>query len=135
MESDLIEHLLGAHDGLVPVDLMALHYLVAEIDVLIDGELREKSKLLIDDRYALRLAVRDRAELLDLALVYDIAGVGAVFPNSGEHLHQRGFSGSVFADETVDLAALHLEVYVIQRLYAGELLGDVPHFKDIFVIH
>ena len=63
---------------------------------------------------------RDRAEAALLALVDDLALVGAVRIDPAQHLHQRRFAGAVFAADRVDLAGLHDEVDVAQRLHARE---------------
>ena len=51
-----------------------------------------------------------------------------------EHVHQRGLSSAIFADQAMDLAGFHREIYAIYRLNAGKGLVDVGHF-DCVLIH
>ena len=53
------------------------------------------------------LAVGDVAEAALLALVMDLAVIGAVRIDAAQHLHQRRFAGAVLADQRVDLAGAH----------------------------
>ena len=80
------------------------------------------------------LAVLDVAETAQLALVVNFTFIGSVGINAAEHVHQRGFARAVFAAQSVDFLFSHLDVYLIQRLYAGKLLGDIFHLKDDIVL-
>ncbi len=55
--------------------------------------------------------------------------VAAAGIDAAEHLHQRRLAGAVLAHEGVDLAGLHGEVDVAQRLHACKALADAAHFK------
>ena len=57
--------------------------------------------------------------------------VGAVRVHPRQHLHQRRLAGAVLAADRVDLAAAHRQVDVLQRLDAGEGLGDPAHLQDV----
>ena len=63
----------GAGPGLGPVDHAALGGLVAQEDVLHDGQLGDQREFLVDDHDAGVLAGPDVLELLDFALVDDVA--------------------------------------------------------------
>ena len=132
LETDAGEELRGLLIGLVPVDEAerALD-LVVEEDVLRDGEVGTQSELLVDDDDALGLAVADVAELDHLVLEDDVALVGAVRIDPGEHLHQGGLASPVLAADRVDLATRDLEGDVLQGLDAGEGLGDGLHLQDV----
>src|SRR5262249_21169940 len=43
--------------------------------------------------------------------------------------HQRRFSGAVLTDQRVDLAGLHGEIDVAQRLHARKALADAAHLQ------
>jgi hypothetical protein len=82
----------------------AARRLVAEEDVLGDGELGDQRQLLVDDDDARLLGGADVRNVHGLALEEDLAFVGAVRPHPGEHLHQGGLAGAVLAADGVDLA-------------------------------
>ena len=71
----------------------------------------------MDDDDALVFAFLDVVELTGLAAVDDIPLVCTVGIDAGEHVHQGGLTGPVFAADGHDLAALDLEVYVVQGLH------------------
>ena len=48
-----------------------------------------------------------------------------------QYAHQRGFTGAVFAQQSVDLAPAELQRDVVVGLNAWELLCDVKHFDHI----
>ncbi len=118
---------------LAPVDDAAAVQFAAEEDVLGDGQLGDERELLVDDRDAGGLALADVAEPHHLALVDDVALVAAERVDARQHLHQRRLAGAVLADDRVDLAGLHLDRHVVQRLDAGELLADGAHLEDVRV--
>jgi hypothetical protein len=89
----------------------------------------------MDDHDPALLAVPDAGEGAGLALEDDLAVVGAVRVHPGEHLHQRRLAGTVLAADRVDLAAAHRQVDLLQRLHAGEGLGDPAHLQDVLGSH
>src|SRR6478609_4011780 len=95
-----------------PVDDAVLGVLVADEEVLGDREQRDECQLLVDDHDAGSLGVADVAELHLRAVEVDLAAVGAVRVDPGEHLHQGRLPGAVLAADAVDLAALNIEVHV-----------------------
>ncbi len=62
------------------------------------------------------------AEMDGLAVDEDLALVGPVEP--GEHVHQRGFAGAVFAEQAEDLAGPDLQVDIGVGDHRAEALGD-----------
>ena len=116
--------------GGVPVDSVLVADLIAQVHVLTDGHLRNQRQLLVDDDDAQLLGILDVRELADLAVVDDVALVGAVGVDAAEHVHQRGLARAVFAHQRVDLALLHLEVDVVEGFHTWEGLGDVFHFQQ-----
>ena len=123
VQADPLQQSGGGGVGLVPVDDAAAGALVAEEDVLGDGQVRAQRQFLVDDDDAALFALPDVGELADLAVEVDLAGVGAVRVHPGQHLHQRRFAGAVLAADGVDLLPTHRQADVLQRLHAGEFLG------------
>ena len=78
--------------------------LVAKEDVLRDRQERHQGEFLVDDDDAELLAVGDALEAALLALVIDLARIGAVRIDAAQNLHQRRLAGAVLADQRVDLA-------------------------------
>ena len=65
---------------------------------------------------------RMSCELARLALEDDVAVVGAVRVDAGQHLHQRGLAGAVLPADRVDLAAVDGEADVLSALTPGNSL-------------
>ena len=97
LQAHLLHQLAAAAERLVPVDDADFGRFVAEEDVLGDRQLRHEREFLVDDDDADVLAVGDAVEAPLLALVEDLAFVGAVGIDAAEHLHQRRFAGAVLA--------------------------------------
>ena len=64
-----------------------------------------------------------------LAVEDDRPLIAAAGIDAAEHLHQRRLARAVLAHEGMDLAGLHGEVDVAQRLHACKTLADAAHFK------
>ena len=95
--------------------------LVAEEDVLRDGEARERAELLHDDGDA--FLVR-----LDLVFRMDFLAVEDEFPavdrvDAGQHVGQRRFAGAVLADQRVHLAFVDVEGHVADGFRDAEGFG------------
>ena len=84
----------------------------------------------MDDNDTDMLAIFDVLKPAFAILIDNIASIGAIGIDTAENIHQRGLASAIFATEGMDLAFRHLDVHVIQRLNAGELLGDILHFED-----
>ena len=52
--------------------------------------------------------------------------------HSIKELHHRGFSGSVLADQRMDLALFQGELSILYRLDLSKGLDDIPHLNYIF---
>ena len=130
-----LQQRLGFPAGSGPVDDALFLTLVAQKDVLRHRQIRAQRQLLVDDDDALVFAFLDVVELTGLAAVDDIPLVCTVGIDAGEHVHQGGLTGPVFAADGHDLAALDLEVYVVQGLHTRESLDDMVHFQDILLCH
>ena len=66
-----------------------------------------------------------------------VQGDGALIPavNAEQALHQGGLARAVLPHEGVDGAGPDGEVHAVQRLDAGEGLGNAPHFQQCRPIH
>ena len=60
----------------------------------------------------------------------DFTAIRLVHPR--EHLDKSGFPGTIFAHESMDFAFFKVEAHIVKRLNAGEYLGDVVHFQQVF---
>ena len=131
-QTNTIQQSLCFCTGLDPVDNALGLALVAQEDVLSDGQVGAQCQLLMDDDDALFFTVLDVAELADLTIVNDVAGIVAVRIDAGKNVHQGGLTCAVFAADCHDLTLTNLQVDVIKSLDTGERLGDLVHFQDIF---
>ena len=92
--------------------------LVAEEDVLGDGEAVDDVELLVHRRDA-EVERGGRAGDGDrLALPEDLALVGAV--GARQHLDERGLAGTVLAEQAVHLAGANVEGHALERVHPGE---------------
>ena len=101
--------------------------LMAEHDVLGDGEDGDEHEVLVHHADAGGHRVAGAGEVLDDVVEQDLALVGLVQPV--EHVHQRRLAGAVLTEQGVDLAGLHGEVDVVVRDQRAEPLGDATKFK------
>ena len=130
-----LQQCLGFLAGTGPVDDALVLALVAQEHVLRHRQIGAQRQLLVDDDDALVFALLNAVELAGLAAVDDVPLVCAVGIHAAQHVHQGGLSGPVLTADGHDLAALDLEVYVVQGFHAGEGLDDVVHFQDILLCH
>ena len=98
--------------------------LVAEHDVLGDGEGRHEPEVLVDHRDARVDRVTRRLELDRLAEEHDLALVRPV--EAREDVRQRRLAGAVLSQQGVHLADGGLEVDAVVRDDRGKPLGDSP---------
>ena len=106
-----------------------------ELDVFGDGKARQQHELLMHHADALLHRVVRRGDGRLLAVEIDFAAKSARFVNDGhaeKHVHQRALARAVFAQQRVDFARLNLERHAGKHGVFAVLLGDVPHFKDVF---
>ena len=102
--------------------------LAAEEHVRDDVEVVAEREILVDGLDAEPRRVARRVDLRLVALDEDRPGVGQVRPRDA--LDQRRLAGAVVADERHDLAGVHLEVDVRQRLHGAEALRDAAQLED-----
>ena len=130
VEAHASEQVAAAAPSLAPVDETTGDDLVAEEDVLGDGELGDEGELLVDDDDAGALRGLDVLERHLLALEHDLPAVGAVGVHAGQHLHERRLPGAVLPADRVDVAAADGHRDVVERADPREQLGDVPHLEN-----
>ena len=101
--------------------------LVAEHDVLGDGEDGDQHEVLVHHADAGRDRVAGTGEVLDLVVEQDLALVGPV--EAVEHVHQRGLAGAVLTEQAVDLARLDGQGDPVVGDQGPEALGDVTQLQ------
>ena len=104
-----------------------LRLLVAEHDVLGDGEDGDEHEVLVHHADAGRHRVAGAGEVLDLVVEEDLALVGLV--QAVEHVHERRLACTVLTEERVDLSSLDGEVDVVVGDQAAESLRDAAKFE------
>ncbi len=122
------QHLGGGGVRALPIDAEAAAPLVAEHDVLADGEVPAEVDLLVDRGDPRGLRVGGAGEAALGAVDDDASGVDPV--DARERRDQRRLPGAVLAHERVDLAGEEPEVHPVERLDAREGDGDAPHLDD-----
>jgi len=120
---DLLPGLLGLEEARVA----GFH---AENDVVEHGEAFDQLEMLVHHADVQGVRVVRVADADDFAVLLDDAAVRLV--KAEEHAHERRFASAVFTEQGVNLALAQLQRDVVVRLDAGEYLGDIQHFNDIF---
>ena len=98
---------------------------VAEHDVLGDGERLDQPEVLVHHPDARVERVSRPAELDRVAVKSDLALIGPVEP--GEDVRERALAGAVLPQQRVHLTRRGLEVDVVVREHSGEPLDDPAH--------
>ena len=112
---------LGQATALTTTDPAKRRRLAAQQDVFLHGKVGREVEFLINHRHAAVAGVQRIAWLERLAVECELAGVRSV--RAAEHLHQRAFAGTVFADERVDLPGVDLETHAVERDGRAKVLG------------
>jgi hypothetical protein len=114
--------------GQVEIEERALADLVAQHDVLGDGEDRDELEVLVHHPDARLDGGRRALEAHGLAAEADVPGIGLVEP---EHdVHQGALARAVLAEQAQHLTLVQREVDVLVRDHAREGLRDPPHLED-----
>ena len=103
---------------------------IPQVHIFADGHFRNQRKFLVNNNDTQFLGILYIVKLTDFTVVNDITFVCAIRINAAQHIHQGGFSGTVLADQCMDLALFNLEVDVVQCLDAWKSLCDVFHFQQ-----
>ena len=102
--------------------------LVAQIEILRDGQRGDEARLLIDHGDPMPPRVCGAANLDPFAFEAELALGGR--NRAGEDLDQRRLARAVLAQQGVHFAAPQIEVDVLQRGDAAIFLGDVSHRQE-----
>ena len=109
LEAELLGRAPDPPAGLVPVEEDGVrHRLLAEHDVLGDGQDRDEHEVLVDHADPARDGIGRTEDVDRLAVEQDLALVGHRQPV--EDVHQRGLAGAVLAEQRVDLARPEVEI-------------------------
>jgi hypothetical protein len=99
----------------------------AKEQVLRDSERRDKQEVLMHHPDTLPLGIGGGGEAYRPAVPQNLSAGGA--EQAGQDVHQRGLTRAVLAEQGVDLAASHVEVYTLQCGKSAEPLGHPPRGK------
>ena len=97
--------------------------LVAEEDVLRDGQVFGEVEFLVDQDDAGGFGIARVPERLRLA-IHEQGAAGRLLI-AAQYLHQRGLAGAVLAKQAVNTAARQLEAHAVQNPDIAEFLHDV----------
>ncbi|MPM47914.1 hypothetical protein SDC9_94635 [bioreactor metagenome] len=130
-QTNLFEHLHGAKTCLVPVDHALFAVFIAEEHVFGNRKIRNQRQFLMDDDDSSLLAVFDICKANGIPVQQNFTGIASVGIYAGEHVHERGLPRAIFTNQRVNFPSAHLQIYVVERLYAGKLLRNGEHFQYI----
>ena len=127
-ETYALQLLLRAPAHLLEVDHPITCLLPSEEEILNDVQVRNLVEGLVDDRNSQFLCV---AGILDVNLFpFDQNCALVLAIGSAQDLHEGRFSGSVFAEEHMDLTPSNIEAHIIQGNNTRETFASVLHFQD-----
>ena len=124
-----VRELLDLFAGLLLLKEAELRRLRAENDVIENGEDLDKLEMLMHHSYAEGGGVV-RVLYPDLLAVFEDNALLRLIETE-KNAHQRGFSGSVFAQKCVDLAPSELEGDIVVGLDSRELLRYMKHLDNV----
>src|SRR5437773_2230836 len=106
----------------------------AEKHIFADAQLGNEHEFLMNDVDAQIVSLVRGFNFDWLALPEKLSPVCFIEP--GSDLHERGFSGAILADQSMDLAGPHIETDVFKHGDTAKGLGDVVHSQERFrVLH
>ena len=125
----IVQNSLGVVVHFFVVDQSGLQREPAQPHIFHDAAVEHLIELLMHHGYAVIEGVA-RAGEIDLLAVHP-DGARVLFIDTEQALHERRFTGAVLAHEGVDGAGTQLELGMVQRLDARELLFDIKHFEQV----
>ena len=125
----IVQNSLGVVVHFLVVDQSGLQREPAQPHIFHDAAVEHLIELLMHHGYAVIEGVA-RAGEIDLLAVHP-DGARVLFIDTEQALHERRFTGAVLAHEGVDGAGTQLELGMVQRLDARELLFDIKHFEQV----
>src|SRR5438876_8431124 len=129
IDAELGELGLRALSHAAPIDgAEARHRLVAEIDILRNGEIRGGRELLVyhADAGGERIAGVAEAHIL----TREPHRAGELAMHAGDDFHQRRLAGAILADKPVDFSRMQGKVDIPKRLDTAKRLRDADHFEQ-----
>ena len=113
----------------LPIDQVApLLGQASQEDVFGHRHFRHQRLLLVNQDDAALLGALGVIENLLFALEQDLTAIGFVL--AGQHFHQRGFTGTVLAEQGMNLTCPNIEADLVERDHPREFLGDVHQRED-----
>jgi hypothetical protein len=88
-----------------------------------------RTVFLIDYPYAPVKGIGRTAQFYRLAEQSEFSR--SLLKDSGEYVYERGFSGSVFTDKSMNLSFFQREVDIVESNDPGKLLPDRDHFNNL----
>src|SRR5215213_2352286 len=105
-------------------------WLSPQKNVFPDSQIPDQRKLLKDDCNTCLGRLADAMKLTHLAVDQNLTVITTVSINTAEHLHQRGLTGAIFADQRVELAGPEIQSDTIESPNTREGFHDTPHLKQ-----
>ncbi len=122
------QNLCAGIDGLPVNEAETAFWRMTEEDVFAHGKLIEQHGFLVNGGDTGIDGVLRAVKMDRLAIEKDFTLVGAI--DAGEDFDERGFSSTVLADQSGDLAGIKRDIDAIQGFDAGEYLADAAHFQN-----
>ena len=130
IQMQLVEQFLRHGVLLRLVHEQALHGFTPNVNVFRHSQVLHEVQFLMDDADAERLRIARAMNLDMLSKKFNRTAIARI--DAGQHLHKRRFTGAVFADQRHDLALTNLQLRVVQRMDAREVLLDTGHSENCF---
>ena len=125
----IVQNSLGVVVHFLVVDQSGLQREPAQPHIFHDAAVEHLIELLMHHGDAVVKGVA-RVDEVDLLAVHP-DGARVLFIDTEQALHERRFAGAVLAHQGVDGAGTQLELGMVQRLDARELLFDIEHFEQV----
>ena len=125
IDMKLIEKLSGLFDHLLVIDHDALFEFTADENILCNGQVADHVQLLVNDDDTGCLCFMRIVKFDFFSFVCDGSGILRI--NTGKHLHESGFTCTVFSHQSMDLTAPQFQIHMIQCMNAGEGFVDTFH--------
>src|SRR5215472_7349617 len=100
----------------------------AQKNVLCHGKMRTQAKFLMDVRDAAPPRLQRIGGMIGLSVKRDRSGIGT--DGGRKNVHQRTFSGAVFADDGMHLLPAHRQIHAVQSRGGSEAFahaGNLEH--------
>ena len=122
MQADALHGGLGGGVHRAVVEEQAFLLLMAEENVLRDGQVFGEVEFLVDQDHAFVLGFARIGKAVRHAVDREVAFARLLV--AGENLHQRGLAGAILAKQADDLARLQRETDAVQHFDKAEALAD-----------